>query len=246
MLTRRFTPIYFICGIFAFVLFTFYPSAERTPVSIPLKQPVSAKPPPGAADHGSFNWTSRKEDYPVSSMIPMPSGKPVQIPTIQFQFGKESKARTAEIASRRDAVKASFDRAWEGYKSKAWMKDELAPISGTARNPFAGWAATLVDTLDTLLIMDKTADFELAVGALKDIDFTTTEDEELNTFETTIRYLGGLLSANDLSNGTYPILVEKALQLGHLLYAAFDTPNRMPIGRWQWKKCVLRLVDSQI
>jgi mannosyl-oligosaccharide alpha-1,2-mannosidase len=170
------------------------------------------------------------------SLIPIPTGKPVDIPMIQFRFEKESVARTSEILRRRNAVKESFDRAWEGYKGKAWMKDELAPISGTSKSHFGGWAATLVDSLDTLKIMEKKSDFEQAVEALKDIDFSTTEDEELNTFETNIRYLGGLLAANDLTNGTYPTILEKALELGHLLYGAFDTQNRMPLTRWEWKR----------
>ena len=116
------------------------------------------------------------------------------------------------------------------------MKDELAPISGNSRNHFGGWAATLVDSLDTLWIMEKTVDFKQAVANVRNIDFTSTEDEELNTFETTIRYLGGLLAAYDLSDGKYPLLLDKALELGHMLYAAFDTPNRMPITRWKWQK----------
>ena len=116
------------------------------------------------------------------------------------------------------------------------MKDELVPVSGTGRNKFGGWAATLVDTLDTLWIMEKTADFEQAVGAIKEIDFSQTDDEEINVFETAIRYLGGLLAANDLTEGAYPQLLEKALEVGNLLYAAFDTPNRMPVARWKWQR----------
>ncbi|EAQ84271.1 hypothetical protein CHGG_10675 [Chaetomium globosum CBS 148.51] len=46
---------------------------------------------------------------------------------------------------------------------------------------------------------------------------------------TTIRHLAGLLSAYDLSGE--PALLEKAKELGNMLYMAFDTPNRMP-GFW--------------
>jgi mannosyl-oligosaccharide alpha-1,2-mannosidase len=83
--------------------------------------------------------------------------------------------------------------------------------------------------------MDLKTEFEEAVESVRDIDFTTTEEDQINTFETTIRYLGGLLAAFDLSDGKYPVLLEKALELGDMLYAAFDTPNRMPITRWYWK-----------
>lgn len=45
-------------------------------------------------------------------------------------------------------------------------------------------------------------------------------------FETNIRHLGGLLAAYDLSQE--PALLAKAVELGHMLYAGFDTPNHLP------------------
>ena len=70
---------------------------------------------------------------------------------------------------------------------------------------------------------------------VRNIDFTTNEDEIINVFETTIRYMGGLLAAYDLSNRKYTILKTKAVELGNILYTAFDTPNRMPMTRWTWR-----------
>lgn len=78
-------------------------------------------------------------------------------------------------------------------------------------------------------------EFKDAVQALDVIDFTTCSLEELNVFETTIRYLGGFLAAYDLSGGTCPGLLQKAHDLGEMLYVAFDTPNRMPVPRWNPK-----------
>jgi mannosyl-oligosaccharide alpha-1,2-mannosidase len=115
------------------------------------------------------------------------------------------------------------------------MKDKLSPISSNSLNRFGGWAAALVDSLDSLWIMDMKTEFEEAVESVKDIDFTTIDEDELNIFETTIRYLGGLLAAFDLSGRKHPVLFNKAAELGDMLYAAFDTPNRMPITRWHWK-----------
>ena len=51
------------------------------------------------------------------------------------------------------------------------MKDEVAPISGGSRTTFGGWAATLVDTLDTLWIMDMKSEFDEAVAAVDTLDF---------------------------------------------------------------------------
>lgn len=155
---------------------------------------------------------------------------PAKIPSIQNKFTTGSGADER----RRQSVKEIFIRAWKGYREYAWLKDELASISGGSRNRFGGWAATLVDSLHTLWIMDLKVEFEEAVEAVKDINFSTTEEDEINTFET-IRYLGGLLAAFDLCDGKYPVLLGKAVELGDMLHATFDTPNRMPIAKWQWK-----------
>ena len=78
-------------------------------------------------------------------------------------------------------------------------------------------------------------EFRNAVNAINKIDFSTCAHDEINVFETTIRYLGGFLSAYDLSEGKYPVLKQKATEMGNMLYKAFDTPNRMPIARWKFK-----------
>ncbi|KAG9240106.1 glycoside hydrolase [Calycina marina] len=84
--------------------------------------------------------------------------------------------------------------------------------------------------------MDLKVDFEQAVIAVGKIDFSNTEDEDIKLFETTTRYLGGLLAAYDLTDGKPEMLLEKAVQLGDMLYAAFDTSNRMPVTRWKWER----------
>ena len=137
---------------------------------------------------------------------------------------------------RRDAVKESFAHSWGGYKKHAWLRDEVAPLSGKYKDTFGGWAATLVDALDTLWIMGFKGDFQIAVAAIEQIDFSTTEEKDINVFETTIRYMGGLLAAYDISGAQYPSLLKKAVEVGELVMDSFDTPNRMPITRWDWKK----------
>ena len=130
------------------------------------------------------------------------------------------------LEERRRQVKEAFMKSWNSYKKYAWMRDELTPVSGEAQDPFGGWAATLVDALDTLWIMGLREEFYNAVAAAVTIDWSDTKETACNFFETTIRHLGGLLSAYDLSHE--PVLLDKAVELGNMLYAAFDTPNRMP------------------
>ena len=189
------------------------------------------------ADDGKLHWVKQKERYPVSKYLSPPRGSAHRIPRIQHTFEHEQESteikRRREV--RRDAVKEAFLHAWNGYKQHAWSKDEVAPISGGWRTSFGGWGATLVDTMDTLWIMDQKEDFEQCVEEVKNIDFTTSEDEIINVFETTIRYLGGLISAYELSDRKYKVLINKAKELADILYTAFDTPNRMPMTRWTWR-----------
>jgi mannosyl-oligosaccharide alpha-1,2-mannosidase len=192
---------------------------------------------------GAFNGGTRPEAHPVVSLILLPTGSPAKITSIQHKFNPDSGATTEqERKKRRESVKETFTRALNGYRKHAWLEDELTPISGGSRNHFGGWAVTLVDTLDTLWIMDLKTEFEVAVDGVKDIDFTTTQEDQINTFEMTIRYVGGLLAAYELSDGKYPVLLQKARELGDMLYAAFDTPNRMPITRWYWKMRVFSII----
>ena len=181
-------------------------------------------------------WKDVPIRYPVSSLAPLPTGTPAATPRIQHEFGIETEHNKAKRLQRQAAVKKAFLHTWNGYKKYAWLQDEVTPVTGGFKNGFGQRGASLVDALDTLIIMGLEEDFEKAVHAVKKIDFTTAGVQRLNVFETTIRYLGGLLSAYDLSKVKHHTLLDKAKELGEMLYAAFDTPNRMPITRWDWEK----------
>lgn len=185
----------------------------------------------------TIHWSQLPEHFPIPSqmIIPLPSGKPKAIPKIQHLFSDESANDKIDRMQKLEAIKGAFTTSWNGYKKKAWMHDELSPVSGLYRDPFCGWAATLVDSLDTLWIMGLREEFEEAVNAVKSIDFTTNNKQEIPLFETVIRYLGGLIAAYDLSRGTYRILLDKAIELAEILMGAFDTPNRMPMTFYAWK-----------
>lgn len=198
--------------------------------------PGGSGPKPASIIH----WRKQPENFPVptESIIPLPTDPPRQFPKIQHTFDRESPADKEKREERLALVKAETKRAWAGYRKYAWMHDELTPVSKKFRDPFCGWAATLVDSLDTLWIMGLKEEFDEAAKAVSDIDFTYTPNRrDIPVFETTIRYLGGLLAAYDLSGGhqgNYPVLLEKAVELAEILMGAFDTPNRMPILYYYW------------
>ncbi|MCJ1311685.1 hypothetical protein MMC25_005358 [Agyrium rufum] len=198
---------------------------------------LSNAPQPGTElfDDGRIRWRKEKQRYPVKSIVPLPTGAPKILPKLQHDHWEESTVERTIREERQESVKKVFLRSWKSYVDSAWLSDELAPLTGGGITSFGGWAATLVDSLDTLYIMGLQDEFEHAVQAATQIDFTVTDSEVLNVFETTIRYLGGLLGAFDISNGKYPELLEKAALLGEILYTAFDTKNHMPVTRWPWR-----------
>ncbi|KAG8414151.1 hypothetical protein J3459_014980 [Metarhizium acridum] len=92
------------------------------------------------------------------------------------------------------------------------MQDALLPVSGGSREQFSGWAATLVDSLDTLWIMGLRDEFDEAVEAACQIDFGRVDQPE-----------------GQHTCGREEALLQKAVELGDLIYAAFNTPNGMPV-----------------
>ncbi|KAL4772946.1 glycoside hydrolase [Aspergillus nidulans var. acristatus] len=195
-------------------------------------------PPYNRSSTDGFNWGEIPVRYPVSDFIPLSTNTPATLPRIQYSSFPPQSPITK---SRQAAIKAAFQRAWTSYTTHAWKADELRPITAGSRNNFGGWGATLVDNLDTLLIMGLDEEFAAAVDALADIDFSphissSSPQSTINIFETTIRHLGGLLAAYDLTGCRETRLLDKAIQLGEMIYTSFDTENRIPVPRWNLHK----------
>jgi mannosidase alpha-like ER degradation enhancer 2 len=130
----------------------------------------------------------------------------------------------AALAAR---VKAEFLHAWNGYTRLAGDHDELNPVSGTAHD----WTTpvtfymTAIDAFDTMSLMgltDETARTKTML--LKRLSFD--RDESVQVFEITIRVLGGLLSAYQLTGD--PKFLTLATDLGHRMLPAFNSPTGMP------------------
>uniref|UniRef100_A0AC34QA85 Alpha-1,2-Mannosidase n=1 Tax=Panagrolaimus sp. JU765 TaxID=591449 RepID=A0AC34QA85_9BILA len=59
---------------------------------------------------------------------------------------------------RQKAVVGAMKHAWNGYKQFAWGKDTLMPISGRSQE-WMGCGLTIIDALDTLIIMGMDDEF---------------------------------------------------------------------------------------
>jgi hypothetical protein len=130
---------------------------------------------------------------------------------------------------RSEAVREAMRHAWRGYKAHAWGADALKPVSKTSENGMGGLGMTIVDSLDTLLLLGLRAEYDEGVDfVVASLKFDVQED--LNLFESTIRVLGGLLSAYELDKRRDPRLLRTARHVADALSFAFDSPTGIPYG----------------
>ncbi|EPQ60212.1 glycoside hydrolase family 47 protein [Gloeophyllum trabeum ATCC 11539] len=129
---------------------------------------------------------------------------------------------------KRDAVVEAFKHAWLAYERDAMGDDEYHPIShkGSNLTKAGGIGYTVADSIDTMLIMGLDDEYQRAKEWVA-TKLSFDRDANFNTFETTIRVLGGLLSAYHLSDD--PVFLEKAVDLGDRILTTFDTPSGLPL-----------------
>ncbi|EIN14259.1 glycoside hydrolase [Punctularia strigosozonata HHB-11173 SS5] len=133
---------------------------------------------------------------------------------------------------KRDAVVNAFKWAWHAYERDAMGDDEYHPISGKGTNltSAGGIGYTVVDSIDTMLLMGEplAEEYKRARSWVADkLQFDC--DANFNTFETTIRVLGGLLTAYHLS-GEDTMYIRKAVDLADRILPAFETPAGLPMS----------------
>ncbi|KAL7675360.1 hypothetical protein ACOME3_001620 [Neoechinorhynchus agilis] len=122
--------------------------------------------------------------------------------------------------------------AWSTFVSIDINANEVCPIK---RSPFNSHlfgrrgtlGVTLIDSLDTLIIADLMPEFETGLEWVKNHFHPEKIAGSISVFETTIRILGGLLSAYTLRGGNDQILLEKATLVGDLLLGAYNKEAKL-------------------
>lgn len=187
-----------------------------------------------------FGWSSRPADLDSTGG----SGSKEKTSWGSIVGGK--KKSKIDWERRREDVKNAFLLSWKAYEKHGWGYDEYHPVSRNGRymaQPNGmGWI--IVDALDTLMLMNLTQELKHA----RDWISTTLDynkDQDVNTFETTIRMLGGLLSAHYLQEtlpGLKPenqkdedLFLEKADDLADRLMGAYESPSGVP-----WASVILK------
>ncbi|KAL0489765.1 mannosyl-oligosaccharide alpha-1,2-mannosidase, partial [Acrasis kona] len=142
----------------------------------------------------------------------------------QLEGGDRAFHRDHKTEFRRGAVKDAFVHAWTGYEIHAFGHDEIRPTSNITNDSWGGWGVTIVDSLDTIIIMDLKHLLPRCEDHVSKINFVS--EKFISVFETSIRYLGGLISAYDLSGNI--LYLNKAKELSKLMLPAFDSESGLP------------------
>jgi mannosyl-oligosaccharide alpha-1,2-mannosidase len=189
-----------------------------------------------------FGWSSAPADLDAPAAKTKEDGKSWS-GALSGSSGKKGKV---DWEKRREDVKNAFLLSWKAYEKHGWGYDEYHPVSRNGRymaQPNGmGWI--IVDALDTLMLMNLTQELKHAREWVSTtLDYN--KDQDVNTFETTIRMLGGLLSAHYLQEilpGMKPdsqkdedLFLEKADDLADRLMGAYESPSGVP-----WASIILK------
>nr|XP_019044540.1 mannosyl-oligosaccharide alpha-1,2-mannosidase [Kwoniella bestiolae CBS 10118]OCF23470.1 mannosyl-oligosaccharide alpha-1,2-mannosidase [Kwoniella bestiolae CBS 10118] len=205
---------------------------------------------------GAVIWFGYKTLYPLLSTSPDIDNVQTDIPVSgsssgsRSKFGKKSQQLFSSEQSspmggiklkadvqKKKAIKDAFIWSWNAYEKHAWGSDEFSPLSQSGSNltSAGGIGYTIVDSLDALLVLDLMPEYERARDWCKN-ELSFEKDAVFNTFETTIRILGGLLSAHYLTSvhtspsiqSDAPLFLDLAVDLGERLLGAFSSPSGLP------------------
>jgi mannosidase alpha-like ER degradation enhancer 2 len=113
-----------------------------------------------------------------------------------------------------DLIKQMFQHSYDAYIHHAFPAPQIKPLTCQPAPfdlvPLPG--LTLIDALDTLLILKNDTEFARSVERLRDIP-ALFQNVNVSLFETNIRVLGGLLSAHQLATA---FLTHATIPLNHV------------------------------
>ncbi|XP_050669727.1 mannosyl-oligosaccharide alpha-1,2-mannosidase IA-like isoform X1 [Leptidea sinapis] len=180
-----------------------------------------SKPPVDAIEEPSLNHNINKDASP--------SGPKSVDSSHKYIIPVDSNS-DADVRKKRETVKEMMRHAWNNYKLYAWGKNELKPMSkrGHLTSVFGGGelGATIVDGMDTLYVMGLMDEFREGREWIQQSFRIRDVDSELSVFETTIRFVGGLLSCYALTGDS--MFRDKAVEVADALLPAFETPTGIP------------------
>lgn len=179
-----------------------------------------------------------------------------------LQFDEHAAFTPLHLAELKNHTKVLFRHAWDSYMDYGFPADEVRPLTCEPYGPDYGdptnlrndamgnTSLTVLDNLDTLMIMEEWDELDHVLTYLKDNQATFfDQDTVVQVFEATIRWLGGLLSAHllltdvlwpggekyekarEISVNYDGFLLVLAYDLGLRLIPAYRTTTQLPFPR---------------
>lgn len=105
--------------------------------------------------HPSYSW-------PPAEATLSPTCKSVQYP---FPSGTNSNT------TRADAVRDLYRRSWDQYAEYCFGHDQILTLTNTCADDIFGWGATIVDGIDTAIVMNLTDIVTRQLAFIAEIDF---------------------------------------------------------------------------
>ncbi|OWF50523.1 ER degradation-enhancing alpha-mannosidase-like protein 3 [Mizuhopecten yessoensis] len=173
---------------------------------------------------------------------------------------------SSEKGELRDKVLEMFRHAYDSYMNHAFPADELMPLSckgryrgtmpsrGDIDDSLGNFTLTLIDTLDTLVVLGEIEEFEKAVHlVIEHAKFDS--DIIVSVFETNIRVLGGLLGGHVVAtflkkkkksmDWYNDELLSMAKEVGYRLLPAFNTSTGIPYARVNLKHGITKELSNR-
>ncbi|XP_019716702.1 ER degradation-enhancing alpha-mannosidase-like protein 1 [Hippocampus comes] len=179
-----------------------------------------AEEPSTGERKGNDSWSKRISGYKheeTTGTCAVVAGESPKRPYMSFFDGNKddyvrrysSFPRTLKITMKEKA-REMFYFGYDNYMKYAFPKDELNPIDCEGRGPdvhnpsninindvLGNYSLTLIDALDTLLVLGNVTEFQRAVQLVIDT-VSFDKDSTVQVFEANIRILGSLISAHIL------------------------------------------------
>ncbi|XP_061687339.1 ER degradation-enhancing alpha-mannosidase-like protein 1 [Syngnathoides biaculeatus] len=179
-----------------------------------------AEEPSTGEKAGGDSWTRRMRGYKhdeTTGTCAKVAGEPPKRSYWSFFDGdKDDYARRYSSfpgtlkATMKEKAREMFYFGYDNYMKYAFPKDELNPIDCEGRGPdvqnpanvnindvLGNYSLTLIDALDTLLVLGNVSEFRRAVELVIDT-VSFDKDSTVQVFEANIRILGSLISAHIL------------------------------------------------
>jgi len=167
----------------------------------------------GASDSRRENYVEARKSY-YQTMTRRHASKGAALPPFP----------PSKVIANLELLQDMFQRGYDAYMYHGWPVGEVAPLScrpkefSLVKVP----ALTVIDALDTMLLLGNTTEFARAVERLRQLGGQEEKggassskasssifniDQNVSVFETNIRVLGGLLSAHQMAEAWLPQVV---------------------------------------